>query len=395
MQNMKVVLATGIYPPDIGGPATYVRELARRLHEKGVEVVVVTYVSSFVANFPCHGEELSEQSGESHESMDGKLAPQDDTFPVIRVKKSVPIFRWIRYTKALRTHAKGADIVYAFSSVSCGVPLWLAGLKRPKKVLRLGGDFLWERYTDYGGKKSLRELYEKPFLRPLIEKFMQPLLRAFDVIVFSTAWQQLLYEENYKTLPSHQVIENALSISSDKPSERGPKHTPFRLLFMGRFVGFKNLDALLEAVQLMDGVQLTLVGDGPLSAKLQSVKNPMIRFLPAVHGEEKRYQFSKHDLLVLPSLTEISPNVALEARANGMPVLLTEETGLSEELRQSMIVRPLRTSEQIRDGIMEVVENYENIRSGVQQLREARPWSVVCEEHVDLFTSLLREDVSS
>jgi hypothetical protein len=40
---MKIVLATGIYPPDIGGPATYVRELAESLTSKGNKVVIVTY----------------------------------------------------------------------------------------------------------------------------------------------------------------------------------------------------------------------------------------------------------------------------------------------------------------------------------------------------------------
>ena len=40
---MKVVLATGIYPPQIGGPATYVRGLARELTEAGHRVTVVTY----------------------------------------------------------------------------------------------------------------------------------------------------------------------------------------------------------------------------------------------------------------------------------------------------------------------------------------------------------------
>ena len=37
---MKIILATGIYPPEIGGPATYVERLAKRLSERGARVVI-------------------------------------------------------------------------------------------------------------------------------------------------------------------------------------------------------------------------------------------------------------------------------------------------------------------------------------------------------------------
>ena len=129
---MKIILATGIYPPKIGGPATYCRNLAEML-SKDHEVIVVTY-------------------GDKVES--GK-------WKVESVSSSIPLLRWWRYSRVLRKVAMDADVIYCFSSISCGVPLVLAGLKKPKKVLRLGGDFLWERYTDWGGRLSLRQWYEK------------------------------------------------------------------------------------------------------------------------------------------------------------------------------------------------------------------------------------------
>src|SRR3989338_4511748 len=102
---MKIVLATGIYPPEIGGPATYVRALAERLHAKGEKVSVIAY---------------------------GKTLPSIEAFSVTRVSRAGGIiFRWRRYAKTLRTLAADADIVYAFSSVSVGVPLWMARLKHP------------------------------------------------------------------------------------------------------------------------------------------------------------------------------------------------------------------------------------------------------------------------
>ncbi|MDQ5950389.1 MAG: hypothetical protein QG585_331, partial [Patescibacteria group bacterium] len=43
MKKRKIILATGIFYPDVGGPAIHVRKIAERLCEEGFEVVVVAY----------------------------------------------------------------------------------------------------------------------------------------------------------------------------------------------------------------------------------------------------------------------------------------------------------------------------------------------------------------
>src|SRR5688572_23171169 len=94
---MKVLLATGIYPPDIGGPATYVRHLAAELTSKGMGVRVVAYSDS--------------------KEMDMKRL--NDPWKVVGVpRKGGPILRWWRFAKALKQHGKDADVIYCFSSVS-------------------------------------------------------------------------------------------------------------------------------------------------------------------------------------------------------------------------------------------------------------------------------------
>src|SRR3989344_4942495 len=154
---MKIVLATGIYPPEIGGPATYAQALAAALQKRGEDVTVITYGPKQAGNII--------------------LVPRDGG----------PVFRWWRYAKALRAHAADADVIIAFSSVSVGVPLALAGLKNPKKILRLGWDFFWERYTDRGGVKGLREWYGSSHYSLLTTHWVMGwLLRTFDHIVFST-----------------------------------------------------------------------------------------------------------------------------------------------------------------------------------------------------------------
>ena len=43
---MKLLIATGIFPPDIGGPATMLSHLAQGLTERGFEVKILTYTEN-------------------------------------------------------------------------------------------------------------------------------------------------------------------------------------------------------------------------------------------------------------------------------------------------------------------------------------------------------------
>jgi glycosyltransferase involved in cell wall biosynthesis len=96
-----------------------------------------------------------------------------------------------------------------------------------------------------------------------------------------------------------------------------------------------------------------------------------------------------HDVLVIPSMTEISPNVALEARRIGLPVLLTEENGLSDDLRLGMVIAPLKTSAEIADALLSLMKNYPAIAQGAAAPLRERTWRTVALEHLDLFQSLL------
>jgi glycosyltransferase involved in cell wall biosynthesis len=364
---MKVVLATGIYPPDIGGPATYVQQLAKKMHERGVDVTVITYGKE-----PATVEEGQEQ-----------------TCPVIYVSKAGgTVARWNRYAKALQKHAKDADFIYCFSSISCGMPLLISGLKTPRRVLRLGGDYLWERYTDIGGRRGLRGFY---ILYPWMRFVMRRILKKFDFIVFSTSYQERLAEFLFRRLPAHRVIENAMPASNAVLHQ---KHNPFRLLYLGRFVRFKNLSALIRAVSLLPFVHLTLAGEGPVyDAMLKLVADMGLRgrvnFVPPVHGEEKRKIMDDHDLMVIPSFTELSPHAAIEARAAGLPVLLTEETGLSAQFLNGVTTANLRTSEDITRSVIQIEQNYEAVaEAAASPLPEPHTWNDVASETLALFEEL-------
>lgn len=364
---MKILLATGIYPPDIGGTATYAVGLLQALQSKGHEVRVVTYGAI----------------------SDMREAGSEDVHSIS--KSGGFILRWFRYARALRKYGKNVDVVIALSSVSVGIPLILAFLWKPKKVLRLGGDFFWERYTDHGGMMGLTEWYQSRwgFWRIMNAVFMEFLLQRFHGIVYTTEFQRQIHEKAY-LLPRSAVIENPAPLVMTRVVAHAP-HTPFRILCMSRFVGFKNLFALVDAIALLPQARCTFVGSGPLEKKLRAYVTDLrlmdrIEFRPPVHGEEKEEVFAEHDLLLIPSTTDISPNVALEARVAGLPILLTKQTGFSSRQTYGMILGEMKTPEQIVYEVQGVLLQYVDIARIAQIPLLPHGWNEVAHKW-DVFLS--------
>ena len=130
---MKIVFATGIYPPDIGGPAGYVFEIAKRLEYNGWFYEVVTY-SDVTQN----------------ESA------------IMRVSRSIPPgLRHLVYFFKLLFACQGAEIIYAHDVMAAGVPAAIAAIILGKKFfIRIGGDVLWEKEVK-DQLLSVKEFYQQ------------------------------------------------------------------------------------------------------------------------------------------------------------------------------------------------------------------------------------------
>ena len=102
------------------------------------------------------------------------------------------------------------------------------------------------------------------------------------------------------------------------------------LLFVGRLVGEKGIEILLQAhsmhqAQCREPLELLIVGDGPL--RTMEVQYPHVRFYGAASSMEIRDLMSSARALVLPSLTEPWGVVVHEACAAGLPVITSSACG--------------------------------------------------------------------
>ena len=121
---MKIILATGIFPPDIGGPATYSERLAEELIKKKIKAEVICY--SDVKSY------------------------KDYDFSVKRISRQYSlVFRYFLYFLGLLQMAKDTDVIYAQNQTSAGLPSWLVCKILGKRlVLKIVGDGAWENYVN-------------------------------------------------------------------------------------------------------------------------------------------------------------------------------------------------------------------------------------------------------
>lgn len=133
------------------------------------------------------------------------------------------------------------------------------------------------------------------------------------------------------------VIPNGLDLPTRSDLAVCPERERGRVVYVGRLSWKKGLDRLLQALQRVEGVRLTVAGpdDEGLRPRLEALAGDLglghrVDWRGAVDAGERDRLLGSAEVLVLPSLSENFGNVVVEAMAMGCPVLVTPEVGASE-----------------------------------------------------------------
>ena len=103
------------------------------------------------------------------------------------------------------------------------------------------------------------------------------------------------------------------------------------VLGVGRLVGYKGFDVLLQAARDLDAA-VVLIGTGPEEARLRALAGPGVIFAGRVSDEDLIAHYHAAEIFCLPSVTiaEAFGMVLLEAMACGKPLVTTSlPTGVS------------------------------------------------------------------
>lgn len=362
---MKIVLATPIYPPEIGGPAIYSQKLKEGLEKEGNAAKVVSY-SGF------------------------KKYPQP--------------LRIFLYFLRLFKNTKGYDLIYAFNLTSCGLPACLASkILRKKFLIRVGGDFLWERAVEARRtKKPLREYFQES--KTLKEKFwrivMKTVFRKTDWVIFTSDFQKDIYLKYFRINGAKTLI-----VPNPFPEIQSDDQLlvdNYQLLFAGRLLKLKNLDCLIDAFSGVlsktdKPLTLKIIGEGPEKQHLETKINDLgladkVIIEKPMSQPDLWQEIQRSHLCVLPSLTEITPNFALECVKLGKPILLTKETGLADDLKDVLIFFDPQSTQDLQEKILYLFDkvNYAAYLEIIKKIPTTWSWTRVVDEHLKLFKNLVR-----
>jgi glycosyltransferase involved in cell wall biosynthesis len=344
-KKLKILIATGIYPPDVGGPAKYAKNLQEEFSRMGHKVRVVKY-----------GIEKKLPTGIRH------------------------LWYFFRVFPALW----GVDYVLALDTFSVGLPVSLsAKICRKKIAIRVGGDFLWESYVQRTGDRiALVGFYKKKpnlsFKEKVIFSFTKFALNGSVRVVFSTNWQKEIFASPYELDPAKCFIienfygekETGLPASQARALRAGDEPVKKNFLYAGRLIKIKSLEALEKA-----------------SEKVKKENSELeLDIISGLGHDELMRKIRDCYAVVLPSLSEVSPNFILEAIRFNKPFILTRENGLYEKLKDiGVFVNPLDEGD-IAQKILFLAEgqNYEAQKKKVENFNFTHSWQEIASEFLNV-----------
>ena len=163
-------------------------------------------------------------------------------------------------------------------------------------------------------------------------KFMKVLTHSINGVacVSSRAEQEMLPWNNATQVVNHSININNYKKKSDFKRKR-------RYVFLGRFVGCKNIEAIIEYLKINpeENIEVDFAGDGPLKESLQNYANYDNRLVLKgyLSKNEIKLHLHEYDYLILPSHIELFGIVLLEALACGVPSIVSNASGPTEIIR--------------------------------------------------------------
>ncbi len=173
----------------------------------------------------------------------------------------------------------------------------------------------------------------------------------------------------------------------------GISSNSFLLCYVGRIDASKQVgllaDAAVGARNAGVPVHVVMAGEGGECRRIQERLDADVTFTGFLGGEELARVYASADVLVFPSRIEIAPNVVLEAKASGLPVMVTKEGGgaMVRENGTDGIVLASDEADEWADGIERLY------RDGGMCRRMGRSARGEVERHRPTWDEVLTEDL--
>ena len=338
----KLFVASGIFHPEPGGPATYLKAILPALQEAGWQPRVLTFGDSQSADYP---------------------------YPVTRIAREAYPLRQVIYAIAAKRHLDWADLVYAHT---IDLPLW-GGRHRPR-VIKIVGDQAWERCIRKRwippdmSVDEFQAYRDDPRVRWQKRSRLRQVAAMDAVIVPSRYLKRMVISWGIDPSKIH-VIYNSLPLPPPPIQSRAEVRAQLNwddrptLITVARLQPWKGIDHLIAAILIMPDLRLVVVGDGPDRARLGELAdalNGRVQFTgPLAQVQVHRLMYAA-DGMALYSGYEGLPHVLLESLHMGTPVLASDVGGNPEVVSHGI------------NGILVPHGDIQELRRGIRQLLDRR-----------------------
>jgi D-inositol-3-phosphate glycosyltransferase len=404
---LKIVIVTGgeiEMPPKRGGGAeAYIFNLSKKLAQFGNEVINL--------------ERLSTSSKPVVEEVEAvKIirlnAPKFSKY-TFTVNFTLNQIAFAFASKKFLERQRDVDIVYVYTSIIAFLLLLTSKSTRKKLVYFVNGS----RRT----KKTLRLVdWLALALENRLCKQVKKIVIANEAIARHLIRTVKLGEQKVVIIPVGVDIEKFnpyldISLTQRKYALEGK----INILFVGRICADKGVEYLIKASQILidrlhrRDIQVLLVGPAEqfsgqsrgsnyftqmISLAANLGLRDYVKFLGNVHVDELRNLYAASDMVVIPSVADLDPQVQIEAMASGKPVIGTKVGTIPFRIKHGytgLLVDP--ANEQQLAESMEYLVNYpqeaEKMGWCGQQLVKAEYTSdIMAERILGIFKEIAEKD---
>ncbi len=378
-RRLRIAIPAGIFPPDIGGPASYVPRIAEALVARGHSVEVVA-----LADDP---------------AADGVFP-----FPVRRIRRRMlRIPRMIETIQRICGLAGAADLIYANGLfIEAAIAAVLTGKPLAMKVV---GDWAWERARNQGvGSPTIEEFQARrqPLRWEMIKWLRTVVTRRADLVIAPSRYLAGIISAWGVPASKIKTIYNAMEVFPNPPPVSLPPFRGRTLITVARLVPWKRIDALIEWLSVRSDLRLLVIGDGPERTNLEllaarSGAADRVVFTGNVSRQEVMAYLQASDLFVLNSDYEGLPHVLLEAYAAGVPVVATSVGGTDEVVENGLngFVVPPRRMDRMAEAVDRLLSD-DALRAAVadngrRTLHSRFRWETLVEQTENALTAISPE----
>ena len=330
---MELMLISGIYPPDIGGPSTFIPGFEKFLTYQGNNVKVLTLTDEIILS---------------------KAKYTDVVFISRRIKR--PLRQFVTIFQIAKNSSKSETI---FANGLFEETALVAFLLRKKLIFKIVGDPIWERYRNQvidpisieefnDMKLPLKYQLQRVLLRWSLEQSKEICTPSEQLSNFITKWGVKTPVKVIANGVSDQGVNSLTEYTND-------------VITVSRLVSWKNIPKIISACHSAR-LSLSIVGEGRDISVLKKYALDMgadVTFLGSLTGDKLEESLSNSKVFCLYSDYEGLSFALVSALMRGMFVVASDIPGNRNAITHNFngVLVPLNDIDQLSKALTRAIND--------------------------------------